>query len=61
MPNNNSLLVRRLLSARCSTAAVAVKDIAVNRQAFHNYDILEKFEAVLSLPELKSSPPATVK
>jgi SsrA-binding protein len=34
-----------------------VKDIAVNRQAFHNYEILEKFEAglVLTGTEIKSA------
>jgi SsrA-binding protein len=34
-----------------------VKEIAVNRQAFHNYDILEKFEAglVLTGTEIKSA------
>jgi SsrA-binding protein len=34
-----------------------VKDIAVNRQAFHNYDIIEKFEAgvVLTGTEIKSA------
>ena len=34
-----------------------MKDIAVNRQAFHNYDILEKFEAglVLTGTEIKSA------
>ncbi|PYS54863.1 MAG: SsrA-binding protein [Acidobacteria bacterium] len=33
------------------------KDIAVNRQAFHNYDILDKFEAgvVLTGTEIKSA------
>jgi SsrA-binding protein len=34
-----------------------VKDIAVNRQAFHNYEIIEKFEAgvVLTGTEIKSA------
>jgi len=34
-----------------------VKDVAVNRQAFHNYDIIEKFEAglVLTGTEIKSA------
>jgi SsrA-binding protein len=34
-----------------------VKDIAANRQAFHNYEILEKFEAglVLTGTEIKSA------
>jgi SsrA-binding protein len=34
-----------------------VKEIAVNRQAFHNYEILEKFEAglVLTGTEIKSA------
>jgi SsrA-binding protein len=34
-----------------------VKDIAVNRQAFHNYEIVEKFEAgiVLTGTEIKSA------
>lgn len=34
-----------------------MKDIAVNRQAFHNYEILEKFEAglVLTGTEIKSA------
>jgi SsrA-binding protein len=34
-----------------------VKDVAVNRQAFHNYEILEKFEAgiVLTGTEIKSA------
>jgi SsrA-binding protein len=34
-----------------------VKEVAVNRQAFHNYDILEKFEAglVLTGTEIKSA------
>ena len=34
-----------------------MKDVAVNRQAFHNYDILEKFEAglVLTGTEIKSA------
>ena len=34
-----------------------MKEIAVNRQAFHNYDILEKFEAglVLTGTEIKSA------
>jgi SsrA-binding protein len=34
-----------------------VKDVAVNRQAFHNYSILEKFEAglVLTGTEIKSA------
>jgi SsrA-binding protein len=33
------------------------KDVAVNRQAFHNYDIIEKFEAgiVLTGTEIKSA------
>ena len=35
----------------------SVKDIAVNRQAFHNYEIIEKFEAglVLTGTEIKSA------
>jgi SsrA-binding protein len=39
-----------------------VKDIAVNRQAFHNYDIIEKFEAgiVLTGTEIKSARDAKV-
>jgi SsrA-binding protein len=34
-----------------------VKDVAVNRQAFHNYEIIEKFEAgiVLTGTEIKSA------
>lgn len=34
-----------------------MKDVAVNRQAFHNYDIIEKFEAgiVLTGTEIKSA------
>jgi len=34
-----------------------VKDIAVNRQAFHNYDLIEKFEAGIALTgtEIKSA------
>jgi SsrA-binding protein len=34
-----------------------VKDITVNRQAFHNYDIIEKFEAGIALTgtEIKSA------
>jgi len=34
-----------------------VKEIAVNRQAFHNYDIIEKFEAGVALTgtEIKSA------
>ena len=34
-----------------------MKDLAVNRQAFHNYEILEKFEAgvVLTGTEIKSA------
>ena len=34
-----------------------MKDIAVNRQAFHNYGIIEKFEAglVLTGTEIKSA------
>jgi SsrA-binding protein len=34
-----------------------VKDIAVNRQAFHNYEIIEKFEAGVALTgtEIKSA------
>ena len=34
-----------------------MKDVAVNRQAFHNYEILEKFEAgvVLTGTEIKSA------
>jgi SsrA-binding protein len=34
-----------------------VKEVAVNRQAFHNYDIVEKFEAgiVLTGTEIKSA------
>jgi SsrA-binding protein len=34
-----------------------VKEVAVNRQAFHNYDIIEKFEAgiVLTGTEIKSA------
>lgn len=33
------------------------KDVAVNRQAFHNYDIIEKFEAGMALTgtEIKSA------
>ncbi len=38
-------------------AAIKVKDVAVNRQAFHNYEILAKFEAgiVLTGTEIKSA------
>ena len=34
-----------------------MKDIAVNRQAFHNYDLIEKFEAGIALTgtEIKSA------
>jgi len=34
-----------------------IKDVAVNRQAFHNYEIIEKFEAgmVLTGTEIKSA------
>ena len=34
-----------------------MKDVAVNRQAFHNYDLIEKFEAglVLTGTEIKSA------
>src|SRR5262249_42003234 len=37
--------------------ALNVKDVAVNRQAFHNYEIIEKFEAglVLTGTEIKSA------
>ena len=34
-----------------------MKDVSVNRQAFHNYEIIEKFEAgiVLTGTEIKSA------
>ena len=37
--------------------SAARKDIAVNRQAFHNYEIIEKFEAGVALTgtEIKSA------